>query len=50
MKSWRRELWFELPTRRGLINITPEVQDCLAASRIREGLCLVNAKQIYYFQ
>ncbi|MBI5281220.1 MAG: YjbQ family protein [Candidatus Solibacter usitatus] len=46
MKSYRRELWFEVPSRRGFINITPQVQECLAASGVREGLCLVNAMHI----
>ena len=46
MKSHRQELWFETPTRRGFINITPQVERCLAASGIREGLLLVNAMHI----
>ena len=46
MKSFRRELWFATPTRRAYINITPEVEECLAESGIREGLCLVNAMHI----
>ncbi len=46
MKSYRRELWFEIPARRGFINITPQVEECLAASGIREGLVLVNAMHI----
>jgi secondary thiamine-phosphate synthase enzyme len=46
MKSHRQELWFELPQRRGYTNITPQVQACLRASGIREGLCLVNAMHI----
>jgi secondary thiamine-phosphate synthase enzyme len=46
MKSFRRELWFQLPTRRGLVNITPQVAECLAESGIREGLALVNAMHI----
>jgi secondary thiamine-phosphate synthase enzyme len=46
MKTWRQELWYELPTRCGFVNITPDVADCLAASGIREGLCLVNAMHI----
>jgi len=46
MKTYRRELWFEVPTRRGFVNITPQVEECLAASGIREGLCLVNAMHI----
>ena len=46
MKSYRQELWFEVPTRRGLINITGRVAECLRESRIQEGLCLVNARHI----
>lgn len=46
MKSYRKELWFNTPTRRQLINITPEVQHCLAESGVKEGLCLVNAMHI----
>ena len=46
MKSFRRELWFNIPQRRGLVNITPEVNDCLRESGIREGLVLVNAMNI----
>ena len=46
MKSYRQELWFEVPTRRGFVNITREVERALAASGIREGLCLVNAMHI----
>ena len=43
MKSYRKELWFEVPARRGLINITPQVEQCLRESGVKEGLCLVNA-------
>lgn len=46
MKSYRKELWFTVPTRRGLINITPQVREVLAESGIQEGLCLVNAMHI----
>jgi len=46
MKSYRKELWFNLPTRRGFINITPQVETCLRESGIREGLCLINAMHI----
>ena len=46
MKSYRRELWFDITNRREFINITPEVEECLAESGIREGLCLVNAMHI----
>ena len=46
MKSFREELWFEVPARRGLLNITPQIEKCLQASGIKEGLCLVNAMHI----
>jgi secondary thiamine-phosphate synthase enzyme len=46
MKSYRQELWFNVPGRRGLINITSEVERCLKASGIMEGLVLVNAMHI----
>ncbi len=46
MKSYRKELWFNLPGRRGFVNITPQVEACLAESGIREGLLLVNAMHI----
>lgn len=46
MKSYRKELTFRLPTRRGFVNITPDVEECLAQSGIREGLALVNAMNI----
>ncbi len=46
MKSFRKELTFHTPTRRALLNITPEVESALAESGIREGLCLVNAMHI----
>lgn len=46
MKSYRKELWFNIPTRRGFINITSQVQEALRESKIKEGLCLVNAMHI----
>jgi len=46
MKTFRKELWFEVPTRRGFINITGQVQDCLRESGIRDGIVLVNAMHI----
>jgi secondary thiamine-phosphate synthase enzyme len=46
MKSYRKELWFEIPSRRGLINITPQVEQCLSESHIKEGLLLCNAMHI----
>ena len=46
MKSYRRELWFNVPSRRGFVNITPQVDACLQESSIKEGLALVNAMNI----
>ena len=46
MKSYRKELWFNLPSRRGFVNITPEVENALRESGIQEGLALVNAMHI----
>jgi len=46
MKSYRKELWFNTPHRRDFTNITPEVQQCLAESGIKEGLLLCNAMHI----
>jgi len=46
MKSYRKELWFNVPTRRGFVNITREVEECLRESSVREGLVLVNAMHI----
>lgn len=46
MKSYRKELWFEAKSRRELINITSEIEGCLAESEIKEGLVLVNAMHI----
>ncbi len=46
MKSFRKELWFEKPTRRSFTNITRDVEAALRESGIREGLCLVNAMHI----
>ena len=46
MNSYRKELWFEVPTRRALINITSQVEDCLRESGIKEGLLLCNAMHI----
>ncbi len=46
MKSHRSELWFNLPARRGFVNITAAVEEELRRSGIREGLCLVNAMHI----
>jgi secondary thiamine-phosphate synthase enzyme len=46
MKSYKKELYFNTPTRRQFINITPQVEQCLSESGIKEGLCLVNAMHI----
>jgi len=46
MKSFRKELWFHVPTRRAFMNITPQVEECLRESGIKEGLVLVNAMHI----
>jgi len=46
MKTFRQELWFEVPARRGFLNITSQVEDCLRESGVREGLVLVNAMHI----
>ena len=46
MKSYRKELWFNIPSRRAFINITPQVEDCLRESGIRDGMVLVNAMHI----
>jgi secondary thiamine-phosphate synthase enzyme len=46
MKSFRHELIFNLPSRRGFVNITGKVQECVKESGVEEGLCLVNAMHI----
>src|SRR5215207_1256982 len=46
MKSYRKELWFNVPTRRAFINITSDVEECLLESGVAEGLVLVNAMHI----
>jgi secondary thiamine-phosphate synthase enzyme len=46
MKSYRKELWFNIPSRRGFVNITPDVEAALHESRVREGFVLVNAMHI----
>jgi len=46
MKSSRKELWFEIPSRRGFVNITREVEQAVRDSGVREGLVLVNAMHI----
>jgi len=44
MKSYRQELWFQVPGRRAFINITPQVEQCLQESGVTEGLALVKRK------
>lgn len=46
MKSYRKELWFNIPSRRGFKNITPVLEDCLKESGIKEGMLLCNAMHI----
>ncbi len=46
MKTFRKELWLEISSRRGFVNITPQVEQCLVESQIQEGLVLVNAMHI----
>ena len=46
MKSYRKELWFNVPSRRGFVNITPQIEEVLRESGVREGLVLVNAMHI----
>jgi len=46
MKSYRKELWFNVPTRRGFINITSHIEEALRESSVKEGLVLVNAMHI----
>jgi len=46
MRSYRKELWFDVRKRREFINITPEVEECLRESGIKEGFVLCNAMHI----
>ncbi len=46
MKSYRKELWFNTSQRKAFINITPQVNECLSESGIKDGLALVNAMHI----
>lgn len=46
MKHLRKELWFNIPSRRGFVNITPEVESVIRDSGVSEGLVLVNAMHI----
>lgn len=46
MKSYRKELWFHIPSRRGFVNITSQVEEAVRESEIKEGMVLVNAMHI----
>jgi secondary thiamine-phosphate synthase enzyme len=46
MKSFRKELWFNIPSRRAFVNITHQVEEALRESGIKEGLLLCNAMHI----
>ena len=46
MKSLREQLWFEVPNRRGFVNITNTVEELVRKSGVKEGLCLINAMHI----
>jgi secondary thiamine-phosphate synthase enzyme len=46
MKSYRKELWFHIPSRRGFVNITSQVEEAIRESGINEGMVLVNAMHI----
>ncbi len=46
MKSLTEQLWFQVPGRRGFVNITGTIEDLVAKSGVQEGLCLVNAMHI----
>lgn len=46
MKSYRKELFFNIPDRRGFVNITPQVAECVAESGVEEGFALVNSMHI----
>jgi secondary thiamine-phosphate synthase enzyme len=46
VKSFRKELWFQVPGRRAFVNITPEVETCIRESGVKEGLVLINAMHI----
>ena len=43
MKSYRKELWFHIPSRRGFVNVTAQVEEAVRESGIKEGMVLVNA-------
>jgi len=47
MKNYRKELWFNIPSRRAFVNITSQVEEALHESRIKEGMVLVNASLLH---
>ena len=46
MRSYRKELWIEIPSRMGFLNITEQVAQCLEESEIQEGFALINARHL----
>ena len=46
MKSYRKELWFHIPSRRGFVNITSQVEEAVRESGIKDGMVLINAMHI----
>ena len=46
MKTYRKELVFHLPSRRGLVNITPQVREAIKMSKVQDGIALINAMHI----
>ena len=50
MKSFRRELWFNIPSPRAFVNITPQVEGRLKESGVQGGLVLVNTKHMHLIQ
>jgi len=48
MKSFSRELWFNIPTRRALVDITPQVEKCLKESGVKERLALTKVKHMHF--
>jgi len=46
LRTFRKELFFEIPSRTGFVNITPQVEQCLKESGVKEGLALVNSMHI----
>ena len=50
MKSYRKELWFNIPGRRAFVNITPQVEACLKESGIKEGMILANTMHMNFIK